>query len=76
MLEVGANGWTTNGWYRTNGLIDNNFEVNFFQTVKYESIHGEMKITNIMPMTIDDTTEEGSITISMPHFKRSSMNQS
>lgn len=69
-VEVGANGWTTNGWYRTNGLIDNNFEVNFFQTVKYESIHGEMKITNIMPMTIDDTTEEGSITISMPHFKK------
>jgi len=69
-VEAGANGWTTTGWYRTTGLVDNNFEVTFFQTVKYESIHGEMKITNIMPVTIDDATEEGTITINMPHFKK------
>ena len=50
--------------------MDNNFEVNFLQTVTYESIHGNTKITNIMPMTIDDITEEGSITVSMPRFKK------
>jgi len=60
-IEGGADGWTVSaGWYITSGVIENDFEVNFIETINLANKKGQIRtIHNINPMTINDLTEDG-----------------
>jgi len=59
-VESGANGWTVNaGWYITTGIIPNDFEVNFIQTLNIMIKGEEFTIYHISPVQLNDETEEG-----------------
>jgi len=58
-VESGADGWAYNGWYISTGLLPNDFEMNFIQTMNF-NIKGETITTHhISCMQLDDETEEG-----------------
>jgi hypothetical protein len=64
-VESGADGWTANaGWYITTGVIENDFKVNFIETINIANKKGEIRtIHNISPMKLNDATEDGTETL-------------
>lgn len=59
-VEGGANGWSVNaGWYITTGVLENDFRVNFIETITFYEKAGTRTIYYINPVQIDDVTEEG-----------------
>jgi hypothetical protein len=59
-VESGPDGWTVYaGWYITTGVVENDFKVNFIQTINIYTKFNEQTIHIISPMCINDATEEG-----------------
>ncbi len=60
-VESGPNGWNVNaGWYITTGIMLNDFEVNFIETMHLVNDEGEeVTLHHISPMKLNDETEEG-----------------
>jgi hypothetical protein len=59
-IESGPDGWTVNaGWYITTGVVENDFKVNFIQTINIYMRKFQATIHIISPMCINDATEEG-----------------
>ena len=61
-VESGLGDWTVNaGWYITDGVVMNDFKVNFIETLDLANKKGGIRtIHHISPMELDDGTEEGS----------------
>lgn len=61
-VESGSDGWDVNaGWYITDGIVENDFEVNFIVSTTLTSRHGAPWKTwhYIDSMKLNDETEEG-----------------
>ncbi len=68
-VESGEDGWTSTGWYITDGIWDNNWEATLIETLwqptarypRPERWHAR-KLLSEIHMMVDDTTESGEIT--------------
>ena len=68
-VEAGENGWMTDGWYRTNGILSNNWQATLIESLwqptdrypKAESWHAR-KLLDETRMTMDSDTQSGEIT--------------
>jgi hypothetical protein len=58
-VEGGTNGWTYNGWYTSTGILLNDFEVNFIETLNIKVKDKEKTIYHISSMHLCPETEEG-----------------
>lgn len=59
-VEGGADGWTVNaGWYITDGIVLNNFEVNFIETTNIYRMGNWRTMHHISPVELNEVTEEG-----------------
>jgi len=60
-VESGEGDWTVDaGWSITDGVVINDFEVNFIEMTNYVSWGTKYKVSS---MNLDETTEEGSISV-------------
>ena len=53
-VELGMDGWTSTGWYITDGINDNSFSLTLLEKVDYWGLNGE-----ILNMNLDPDTESG-----------------
>ena len=65
-VEAGEDGWTSTGWYVTDGILDNGFDVTTLQTkwvptAMYPEPSGNnaMELQSISEMDVDPLTQEG-----------------
>lgn len=65
-VESGEDGWTSTGWYITDGILDNGFSVitvdtKWVPTARYPEPAGNsaMELHSISYMSIDETTQDG-----------------
>jgi hypothetical protein len=71
-VESGEDGWAANGWYITDGMLDNNFSVNIM-AINANSLYrsefpepavaSPVKLTSVTTMGIDRDAETGSIRV-------------
>ena len=69
-VEAGEDGWATTGWYVTDGIIDNDFEVSIITTTNF--YWNDMLLdswTLISSMNLDETTEVGQIELMANYMK-------
>ena len=53
-VESGVDGWTSTGWYITDGMNDNNFGV-----ILLERVTSDLQVSEIRSMDVDPDTETG-----------------
>jgi hypothetical protein len=65
-VEAGEDGWTADGWYRTDGIRDNGFGVTTIDTRWVFTAHYpkpigniDMELHDVRQMTVDPTTQSG-----------------
>ena len=65
-VESGEDGWTSTGWYITDGILDNGFGVTtidtkWVPTARYPEPAGNsaMELHSIRQMSVDETTQDG-----------------
>ncbi|KKL74405.1 hypothetical protein LCGC14_2065220, partial [marine sediment metagenome] len=72
-VEAGEGGWTADGWYVSNGLWDNGWEVIVFDVKgvtgdRYPDLSNSMTLYGVWTMDVDFATQSGTVSVpATPH---------